>query len=348
MKVSARESAKRLDSVGEFTAWLIYGPDRGLVRERAETLARKIVPDLDDPFAVTSLTEEDLKADPAALADAMAALSMIGGDRLVRVRVSGEMGGAPVAAFLKDFDAGAVPAEARLIVEAGDLKATGRLRKAFEGSGKALAAPCYSDSLGDLALLIEESLAAEGLTLAPEAKARLVPALEGDRAMARSEIEKLILYKGLKDQRADGDAVVSEADILACSVGAGDAELNSIIDAALSGRTQDADAAYHRALNGGTSPVGVLRTLQRRLDQIGEAQAGGGPQAAQRLGAPRYGAEAAGFARQCNLWRGAALESAREAAYQVERLMKHGGAPIQTLGGDLLLKLALRAERLGG
>lgn len=349
MKVSAGEAEKRLAKAGDVTAFLIYGPDRGLVRERADALARNIVPDLDDPFAVTALSDEDIKADPAALADAMAALSMIGGNRLVRLRVSSETAGAPAAQFLKDFDAGLLPAEARLIVEAGDLKGNGRLRKAFEGSKNALAAPCYSDSPGALAHLVDGALAAEGLALSPEARARFIPSLEGDRALVRAEIEKLILYKGLKGQRPAGDDMVTEDDVRACTVGGGDSEMMGIIDAALGGQPQLADAAYARALASGMSPVGVLRTLQRRLDQIGEVHGGGGMQGAQRLGAPRYNPSASVFSRQCSLWRGAALDAAREAAFQAERAMKQGGAPpADALGGDLLLRLALRAERLSG
>lgn len=348
MKLSAGEVETGLFKARNITAYLIYGPDRGLVRERADRLAKTITPDLDDPFAVTSLSEDDLKADPAALADAMAALSMIGGARLVRLRVSTESAGTAAVAFLKDFDAGTLTAEATLIVEAGELKAAGKLRKTFEGSKAALAAPCYSDSPGDLARLVEESLAVEGLTLSPDARTRFIPSLEGDRSLARSEIGKLILYKGLKGQRAAGDDEIGEADILACSVGGGDAELNGIIDAALGGQTATADAAYHRALDAGVSPVGVLRALQRRLDQIGEVHAGGGVQGAQRLGAPRYGPAASGFSRQCGLWRGAALDAARDAAFQAERAMKQGRAPMEALGGDLLAKLALRAERLSG
>jgi DNA polymerase III subunit delta len=330
-------------------AWLVFGPDRGLVAERARALCLDVVADLDDVFAVTSLTDDDLKADPACLADAMAALSMMGGERLVRIKISGEAGGAPIAGFLKDFDAGLLPAEARLVVEAGELKKAGRLRKAFEASANAKLVACYPDSLGDLGTMVETSLQEEGLTLSPGARARLLPTLEGDRARARSEIEKLILYKGLANTRADGDATeVTEDDVLACTVGSADAEMDSIIDAALSGQTALVDDIYHRALSAGRSPIGVLRALQRRLDQIAESQSGGGVQGAQRLGAPRFGPAASSFSRQCNLWRGAALESARDAAFNIERAMKHSGAPIDALGGDLLLKLALRAERLGG
>ena len=42
-----------------------------------------------------------------------------------------------------------------------------------------------------------------------------------------------------------------------------------------------------------------------------------------------------------------ALDQARQAAFEAERQMKRAGAaPAELLGGDLLLKLALRAEAM--
>ena len=68
---------------------LVYGPDAGLVQERAEKLLKSVVPDLTDPFNVTDLSETVLLADPARLADEAAAISMMGGRRVVRVRGAG-------------------------------------------------------------------------------------------------------------------------------------------------------------------------------------------------------------------------------------------------------------------
>jgi len=50
-------------------AILLYGPDEGLVRERAEAAARSVCPDLKDPFRVADLAAAVLAADPARLAD---------------------------------------------------------------------------------------------------------------------------------------------------------------------------------------------------------------------------------------------------------------------------------------
>src|SRR5688500_19176503 len=70
----------------DLVAALVFGPDQGLVRERAATVAKSVLADLNDPFRVAELDESTLEADPARLWDEAAALSMTGGRRVVRVR----------------------------------------------------------------------------------------------------------------------------------------------------------------------------------------------------------------------------------------------------------------------
>jgi DNA polymerase-3 subunit delta len=68
-------------------ACVIYGRDRSGVRERADGLARRIVPDLNDPFAV-GLIGEGESDDLARIADELSAMSLIGGPRLVRLQLA--------------------------------------------------------------------------------------------------------------------------------------------------------------------------------------------------------------------------------------------------------------------
>src|SRR5579875_4145561 len=70
----------------QLRAVLLYGPDRGLVRERAELLAQRVCPDLADPFRIAAVDGAALVADPARLADEAVQLSLTGGRRVVRVR----------------------------------------------------------------------------------------------------------------------------------------------------------------------------------------------------------------------------------------------------------------------
>ena len=75
---------------------LLYGDDVGLIRERAARLVRAVAGAPDDPFRVVELERDGVGAIPAE----MAALSLTGGRRVVRVRDVGDAAAAPVQAAL--------------------------------------------------------------------------------------------------------------------------------------------------------------------------------------------------------------------------------------------------------
>ena len=142
MKIPASRIAAFLQRPDQgIRAILLYGPDEGLVRERAAAAARSVCPDLADPFRVAELSASVLAADPARLADEAAQLSLIGGRRVVRVR--GAVDG--LAKLFGEFLA-ATPGDALTVVEAGDLPSRSALRRAFEAPPTAAAIGCYPDT----------------------------------------------------------------------------------------------------------------------------------------------------------------------------------------------------------
>ena len=65
---------------------LLYGPDSGLVRERAEALLASAVDDPNDPFSLVRLDGDELSADPSRLVDEAMTVPLFGGRRAIRVR----------------------------------------------------------------------------------------------------------------------------------------------------------------------------------------------------------------------------------------------------------------------
>src|SRR5579864_3011441 len=74
-------------------AALVFGRDLGVVRERAQELAAKVAERPDDPFDVALVSDGDLDDDPGRLVDELMAYSLMGGRRLVRLRLSTERAG---------------------------------------------------------------------------------------------------------------------------------------------------------------------------------------------------------------------------------------------------------------
>ena len=118
---SVKISASKADSFvkappAELRVALIYGPDEGLVRERAAALGATVVADLMDPFLVCEMTGGDICSDPARLADEVAAIALTGGRRLVRVRDAVEGISKAVQTVLDG-----APGDAFTILQAGQL-----------------------------------------------------------------------------------------------------------------------------------------------------------------------------------------------------------------------------------
>ena len=68
---------------------LIYGPDRGLVAERAASLVTASKVDADDPFSSVRLDAGAVNSDPGRLVDEARAIGLFGGLRLVRLLGAG-------------------------------------------------------------------------------------------------------------------------------------------------------------------------------------------------------------------------------------------------------------------
>ena len=241
---------------------LIYGPDEGLVRERSRVLASGVIGTPPDPMQITELTDADLKGDPARLADEAAALSLMPGARLVRIRTSGDGQARLIQSFLEDCAKGTLKAEALVIVEAGDLGPRSSLRKAAEDAANAAAVACYADDSRAIGTLIRTAVKERGLAIDPAAIDLLSQRLGEDRGVTRQEIDKLVLYKGADTSPITMDDV--EACLPAETQGVGD----MLADHVGCGEALALDRAYFRALQTGQPPASLLRGITMHFQNL--------------------------------------------------------------------------------
>jgi DNA polymerase III subunit delta len=239
---------------------LVYGPDAGLVRERAEALVRSAVDDINDPFSLVRLDGEELAGEPSRLVEEANTIPLFGGRRAVWVKAGARNIAPAVEALL-----GAAPPDCRVVIEAGDLRKTAPLRTLCEGAKNAATLPCYADEAKDLPRLIDEELRAHNLAIAPDARAALVPLLGGDRLASRSELRKLALYARGKPQVELDDicAVVADASALA---------LDALVDAAFAGRTGEVEVQFAKARIAGTGVGSMLFAAQRQVAMLHKAR----------------------------------------------------------------------------
>ncbi|MBL4619474.1 MAG: DNA polymerase III subunit delta [Marinicaulis sp.] len=332
-----------------FSAILIYGPDSGLVRERAVKLAGELVDDFKDPFNYLELGDADLKAEPGRLADELAALSFTGGERVVRLRTNGEAAAKSATTLLDALDGGYCKPNGLVIIEAGALPPRSGLRKAFEKAKCGVALPCYAEGAGDIKSLAQEIAQGEDLRFDDDAIDLLTSILGEDHGISRAEIEKLILYKGPREIRS-GPGTITVEDIRASLVdGLGDV-IDDTTAAAADGARAPLARALYKAASAGASPIALLRALQRQFSRLKAAQdfvaAGDSPAGAmKKLRPPVFFAEQRAFENRLYKWRGAKLDNALRMLIDTELEAKTTGAPQRELVERAALRLAVMAGR---
>ncbi|AZO17672.1 DNA polymerase III subunit delta [Mesorhizobium sp. M2A.F.Ca.ET.043.05.1.1] len=248
---------------------LLYGPDRGLVAERAKAFAAKTGLPLDDPFSVVKLDGAEVDRDEGRLLDEARTVPMFSDRRLLWVRnASGQK------ALADDIKALTTePArDAVILIEAGDLKKGTGLRAIVEAAGNAIALPCYADEARDLDSVIDDELRKAGMSMTLDARQALRRNLGGDRLASRGEIEKLVLY-------AHGRREIGIEDINALSGDVSGSSFDAAVDAMLDGKVGDFDIAFTRHCQSGGHPFLVLSSAMRQLQAIqvmrGQMESGG-------------------------------------------------------------------------
>lgn len=324
----------------DIRAVLLYGPDAGLVRERADTLGRTVSEDLRDPFRVADLTGPTLAADPARLFDEAAQIGLMsGGRRLVRVREVGDAHSALFARFVAD-----PPGDGLVVAEGGDLPGRSALRRAFEDAPRAAAIACYPDSARDLAEVVRDSLGAHRISASRDAIAFLVAHLGNDRLQTRAELEKLALYAGDGGRVELDDAALSVADSAALS-------LDDAVMAAAEGDAAALDRALGRAFREGENAVTVVRAALRHLQRLhalaARVAAGESVDGVLRSARPPiFFKQQDGIRRQLRLWREPLLRRQLDALAMAETRIKTTGMPADILCRDALFAIARAARSL--
>lgn len=331
----------------DIRAALIFGRDRGQVRERADALAAKVTQHPDDPFDTAMLTELEIDADPARLPDELAAQSMLGGRRLVRVRLDSEKTGpdrATAEALKVHVDGGFNP-DAFLLVEAGGLGRDSGLRRAAEQAKLVAAIPCYEDEAGDVARMVREGLAKDQVGLTAEALQLFVDRLPRERGVARQEIERLALYLG------PGSGRIADPAELEGHLGVEpEASLADAATHAFGGRLGAAQAALRRARAEGEGGPAAVRALGQHLGRLRQilvlSKAGAGLQEAAKAAGVFWKNERE-VLRQARAWSLDALDTVQPDILDADRACKRTGSPDGLISERLAMAVAARARRLG-
>jgi DNA polymerase-3 subunit delta len=256
MKLAYKEVDGYLENPQKYQSCLFFGPDNGLVRERAKHVMSKLVYDANDPFATTSLDNDKIIENPSLVYEAASSLSLLGGAPVVFIRDASDK----LTSILQEVHK-TTECKNSIVCIAGELNTNSSLRLFFERSKQTVAIGCYKDDNQSLPKYIAEKLKANGISYDYNLLTFLSSKLGNDRAVSASEIEKLITYLGEKKELklSDLEKIINLND---------DKNLESLCVAVADGKFNQSNQFIERLLQEGTEPIVIFRSLQRYFQRL--------------------------------------------------------------------------------
>lgn len=341
MKLSAREAAGYFRKPDPDKAGLlIYGGDpMRIALRRAEVIKALIGDTGEDEMRLTRMQAAELRKDAAPLVDAIKAIGFFPGPRAAFVEDANDQAITAVEAALQDWQ----PGDAQIIVTAGALKPSSKLRKLFEGHSNAYAVGIYDDPPGRDE--IERMLADAGLR---DVSRDSMTALTGyARALGpgdfRQLLEKVALYK-----RGD-DTPLSVDDIEACAPQSTEAALDDVLNIVAEAQVGDIAPVLGKLKAQGTTAVTLCIGTMRHFRTLhAVASDPGGPGAGiGRVRPPIFGPRRDRVLRQAQSWGLHKLEEALVLIIDTDLQLRSAGqtAPAMALAERMLIRLAMLGRK---
>jgi DNA polymerase III subunit delta len=250
---------------------LIYGADAmRIALKRQQVVAALIGAQGEEEMRLTRISASDLRKDPALLLDAVKAVGFFPGARVALVEDANET----VSPVIIDALTAWQPGDAQIVVTAGALKPTSKLRKAFEAHPSAYSAGIYDTP--PTREEIERDLKAAGMDQPPQEAMNLLLDLARDLEPGdfRQTLTKVGLYKL-------GDATpLTAQDIAACAPASIEADIDDVLLVVCDGQTAAIGPVMQRLQAQGVNAVSLcigamrhFRTLHRAVtDTSGRPQ----------------------------------------------------------------------------
>ncbi|QBF33800.1 DNA polymerase III subunit delta [Thalassococcus sp. S3] len=341
MKLSPREAPgyfRKPDP--ERMGLLIYGADAMRVAlRRAEVIKALIGPDGEEEMRLTRIPGAELRKDPAQLLDATKAIGFFPGPRVAFVEDANDNATPAIMSAVEAWE----PGDAQIIVTAGALRATSKLRKLFEGHPDAYATGLYDDPPGRDE--IERMLAEAGLREVPADSMTALTDLARELGPGdfRQTLEKIGLYK-----RGDTTPLTVE-DITACAPATTEAALDDALHIVAEARSAEIAGVLRKLQAQGTTPVSLCIGAMRHFRTLHAAACDpGGPAAGMgRVRPPVFGPRRDRMIRQAQNWGVNRLETALTVLTDTDLQLRSAGqtAPQMALVERMLIRLAMLGRR---
>ncbi len=266
MKIPPYQVESYVGRIGQekIAGCLLFGPDAALVSYRFNLIAKKIAPDLSDPFLVANISKEKLSEDKAVLGDEFFSYSMLGGRKLILIRDSDTAAGAALKILFSDSDY-AKKSENFILIQAGDIDKSSALRKICEDNPHFAAIACYEDNDLVIKKFIADELSKNKIRFSGDVVNFLFEKFGKNRQIILSELEKILVFLG-EEKNLTGELIekltASEAEISA----------NEFVDNFVTQKFSLSLLAAEKLFREGFEAITLLRFLSNYLQKLYQAR----------------------------------------------------------------------------
>ena len=340
MKLNARDLARLIAKPDpQLAGILIFGQDAMRVAlKRQELIAAIIGPQGEGEMRLDRMPASEVRKAGAQLLDAVKAQGFFPGPRVVLVEDANDLTHDAISSALKDWRAG----DAQLVVTAGALKATSKLRKLFEGARQAGAVALYDDP--PTREEIETALHKAGLAQPGADAMRDLVALSRalDPGDFRQTLEKISLYK-----HSDPTPLTSE-DIAAVAPSSTEAAVDDLLHAVAEGQSAMIGPLLVRLQAQGVQAVTLAIMAMRHFRSLHamSCDPGGASAGIQRMRPPIFGPRRDRLLGQAQAWGLPRLERALTELIEADLTLRSGSnAPSMAVMERALIRLAMLVRR---
>ena len=253
MKIKAYE-IKDLVKKKKYASYLVYGQNKGLVREKSQTIINYYK---NDETEIIRFENDELISEPEKLSNEFNTFSLTAKKKILHVlNTKDNLTEIITNTVIDDQNSTNL-----IVFETGELTPRSKLRKFFEKEKHLGILACYFDTEHDVRDLIETTFRKEDMLINRDISLLIAKHLGNERHIIKNELEKIILY--LKDKKQ-----FNAEDILKCVSQNEDFGFNDLNYNLCDGNIVKIDKIISQLYLDGINPVALLRSVDKHFQKI--------------------------------------------------------------------------------
>ena len=252
MKIKAYE-LKNLIENKKYAAYLIYGQNKGLVREKSQLIIDAYK---NDQTEIIKFENDELISEPEKLTNEFNTFSLTAEKKILHILNTKDNLTETITNTVTDLDS-----KNLIVFETSELTPRSKLRKFFEKEKHLGILACYFDTEQDVRDLIETTFKKEDMSISKDICLLIAEHLGNERHIIKSELEKIVLY--LKDKKE-----FNGEDILKCLSQNEDFGFDDLNYNLCDGNVVKLDKIINQLYLEGINPIALLRSASKHFQKI--------------------------------------------------------------------------------